>query len=571
MSDAFQVRGANAAARFKLTIHRGEGMALLGMSWKRGRPPRDFVGFAIEYREPGGDRFYPLQNRLAFKTLAGAIDPATRSSLLSPIQKFRWVHFPRRAELAGAFTYRVTPVFMDPEGKLAYGEPQLAAIALHRDTHAGAVDVAFTRGFVSSQAFVDRFAQNGSLATLLPANAHAAPTFVPTHPRAAEALAWMGFEARVALFELLDAAIADAAAQVRVIAYDLNEPGVLARLEQLGPRLRILIDDDGPHAAAGSPESRAAARLATTAGPANVRRQHMGKLQHNKTVVVDGPGVRAVLCGSTNFTWRGLYVQSNHAVVLRGARPVAVFGGAFEHYWQHGTPTAFGATASSDWQTLGLNGIDARATFSPHAAGNAVLDEVAADVRRTRSSLLYSLAFLYQTPGAMRDAIRAVTDDDARFVYGVSDRKVGGGLDVQKPGGNVVPVFPAELAGDAPEPFRSEPAGGAGNRMHHKFVVIDFDRPTARVWFGSYNFSATADRKNGENLLLVQDRRIATAFMIESLRLFDHYHFRVAQKESAQRRRELFLERPPAAGADPWWLPHYTDPRKARDRVLFSR
>ena len=48
--------------------------------------------------------------------------------------------------------------------------------------------------------------------------------------------------------------------------------------------------------------------------------------------------------------------------------------------------------------------------------------------------------------------------------------------------------------------------------MHHKFVVIDFNKPTARVYLGSYNFSSTADIKNGENLLLIRNRRIAVSF-----------------------------------------------------------
>ena len=43
--------------------------------------------------------------------------------------------------------------------------------------------------------------------------------------------------------------------------------------------------------------------------------------------------------------------------------------------------------------------------------------------------------------------------------------------------------------------------------MHHKFVVIDFDKPTARVYMGSYNFSKPADNQNGENLLRIKDRR----------------------------------------------------------------
>ena len=48
MSSDFQVTGTNNAALFTLKVHRGDGMALLGMNWKRGQPPDDFVGFAIE-------------------------------------------------------------------------------------------------------------------------------------------------------------------------------------------------------------------------------------------------------------------------------------------------------------------------------------------------------------------------------------------------------------------------------------------------------------------------------------------------------------------------------------------
>jgi hypothetical protein len=45
--------------------------------------------------------------------------------------------------------------------------------------------------------------------------------------------------------------------------------------------------------------------------------------------------------------------------------------------------------------------------------------------------LFYSLAFLHQTPGPIREAIKKVTQDKI-FVYGVSDKKVGG-IDLQKP------------------------------------------------------------------------------------------------------------------------------------------
>ena len=88
--------------------------------------------------------------------------------------------------------------------------------------------------------------------------------------------------------------------------------------------------------------------------------------------------------------------------------------------------------------------------------------------------------------------------------------------------------------------------------MHHKFVVIDFDKPTARVYLGSYNFSIPADKRNGENLLVIRDRRIAVSYTVEALRIFDHYHFRVTQREakaagnnwSSPNRREALAKRP---------------------------
>jgi phosphatidylserine/phosphatidylglycerophosphate/cardiolipin synthase-like enzyme len=577
MAGEFQVSGQNAAALFTLKLHRGDGMTLLAMNWKNGKPPQDFVGFAIEYKEPGGQKFFSLKNRLSFLGADGDVNANRLSTRLSPIQKFRWVHFPRNAELPGEFVYRVSPVFMNEADELSYGESQEVAIELRRETYPGILNVTFTRGFVSSQAFVDRYiTDTNGLSTLIPEKADDGLDFVPTHPKADEALAWMGFEARDAILEVLDQAIKDKKAQVRVVAYDLNEPDVVSRLAQLGDRLKIIIDDSAAHGKPDAAETQAAERLRASAGADNVKRHHMSNLQHNKTIVVNGPKVQIAVGGSTNFTWRGFFVQSNNAMILRGKNAVKPFLAAFEDYWQNDDVTGFGQTASAKWTNLKLSGIEARVAFSPHSSQNALLAEIAVDIaQKTTSNLFYSLAFLFQTKGAIRDAIEKVSQNDAIFVYGISDKKVGGGLDLQKPNGNVSPVFPAALTKNLPEPFKSEPtglaSGGVGTRMHHKFVVIDFDKPTARVYLGSYNFSSAADGKNGENLLLIRDRRIAVSYVVEALRIFDHYHFRVAQLEAKKARKKLHLAQPPRQpGEKPWWDEDYTNARKIRDRELFA-
>ena len=194
----------------------------------------------------------------------------------------------------------------------------------------------------------------------------------------------------------------------------------------------------------------------------------------------------------------------------------------------------------------------------------------AEDIGETTSCLFYSLAFLSITPGVIREAIKKVSKKPGIFVYGISDKKVGG-IDLQMPNGNIAPVFAAALDKNVPAPFNKESTGGGGNRMHHKFVVIDFDKPTARVYLGSYNFSIPADQKNGENLLVIRDRRVAVSYTIEALRIFDHYHFRVAQREAKKAKKKLQLAKPPRkAGEKPWFDEDYTDPRKVRDRELFA-
>jgi phosphatidylserine/phosphatidylglycerophosphate/cardiolipin synthase-like enzyme len=587
MSGEFHDSGSNEAALFNLKLHRGDGMALVAMNWKDGEPPEDFVGFAIEHKEPGSDRFKSVRNRLAFPMPDGAVNPTTLSSRLSPIQKFRWVHFPFNAELLGEFVYKVTPVFMDESEVLSYGESQQARIELARETHPGQLNVTFTRGFVSSQAFVDKYGgktpkeTQDLLSQLLPAKADEGLDFEPSHTKAEAALKWMGFEARSAILEVLDEAIKDESAKVCAVLYDLNEPGIVSRLEQLAERLRIIIDDDGAHGKPDSGETMAAARLVKSAGKDNVKRQHMGKLQHNKTIVVDGK-VQAAVCGSTNHSWRGFFVQNNNAIVLRGEKPVKLFQDAFEDYWKNDKVAEFGKTGSAKWNNLGLDGIDAQIGFSPRAEENAVLQTIADDIASTESSLFFSLAFLYQTPGAIQDAVKKVQEDDTVFCYGISDHQVKGfkefeepeaeGVDLLKPDGSVTVVSPSALTEkNTPEPFKSEPTGGGGTRMHHKFIVIDFDKPTARVYMGSYNFSKAADLSNGENLLLIRDQRVAVSYTVEALRIFDHCEFRLAQADAERSVKKLMLARPPRNdGDEAWWSEDFTDARKIRDRELFA-
>jgi phosphatidylserine/phosphatidylglycerophosphate/cardiolipin synthase-like enzyme len=567
----FIVLGQNPKALFSLKVYRGEGMALHAMNWLKGTPTNDFVGFAIEYQEPGGTKFFALNNRLSFLNNDGNVNANILSTRLSPIQKFRWVHFPRNANMDGDFIYRVTPVFMDASDKLSYGEYQEAAIQLHAETYPGELNVAFTRGFVASQAFTDKFQANGGIPALLPADAKTGLTFTPTHPDKDNAYEWMGFKARRAIIDVLDKAINDKTAEVRVTAYDLNEPEIVSRLVQLGKRLKVIIDDSKEHGLADSAESQAATQLIVSAGAGNVQRQHVGTLQHNKTIAVSGM-VQSAICGSTNFSWRGFFVQNNNTIIVHGVAQVKLFFDAFDNLFSNiNNPAGFAKTASAKFVPLNLPSVNVNIAFSPHASGNAMLQHISDDLNTTTSSLFYSLAFLNITPGPIKDGIKTLRENPGMFVNGLADTNVAD-LSVQLPNGNPPIVFPAALLKNVPEPFKSEVTGGTGVRLHHKFLVIDFDKPAkARVYMGSYNFSSAADLKNGENLLLIQDQRVAVSYMIEAVTMCDHYEFRILQANAATAQKKLFLKLPPKNSGDaPWWNASFTDPSKIKDRLLFG-
>ena len=158
--------------------------------------------------------------------------------------------------------------------------------------------------------------------------------FKATHPKKDEALAWMGFEARETILGLLDQAIKEKARSV-------SSPTISAsRRSSAGSRsskkkLRIIIDDSKEHGEADSGETQSAKRLEKTAGKANVKRQHMKSLQHNKMIIVNGPKTKKVVFGSTNLSWRGLYVQANNALVVEGKKPVDLALAAFDNYFDN--------------------------------------------------------------------------------------------------------------------------------------------------------------------------------------------------------------------------------------------
>jgi phosphatidylserine/phosphatidylglycerophosphate/cardiolipin synthase-like enzyme len=217
--------------------------------------------------------------------------------------------------------------------------------------------------------------------------------------------------------------------------------------------------------------------------------------------------------------------------------------------------------------------------FSPHRAAELSLNPVGAAIDQASSSVLYSIAFLNQIEtGPTRATLERLMQRSV-FSYGVVNE--ASGLEVRKPDGSIGVVDFAFLAKNAPEPFKSEWSGGKGINVHHKFVVTDFSLPSAKVFSGSSNLAPSGEKGNGDNLVMIDDQRVATGYAIEALRIFDHLHFRTVMQAAAPARpvarattpSALTLRKPTAISGRPAWFEAYYRPGSQRetDRKLFSK
>jgi hypothetical protein len=562
-----------------IKLHRGERKCLIGLDLDRSHATDEFVGFALESRSPGSQNWSRVGNRLRFSYdgLTEAEKKAGAPSTEAPIQKFRWIHFPFEAK-DGEYRYKATPMYMRADGSLERGNVVEGAIDLSHHTIEGTLDVGFTRGYASSQAYADvnRFPCQERI---LPPLGSAPPADLDHDMSTCQGeYQWLGFESRETIYALLDEAHADPSVTVDAMLYELREPEIVRKLERLGTRLRAIVDNHDSHGDATSNETVASGRLA--AAGAAVKRGKFARQQHNKVLVLRRNGVPyKALAGSTNFTLRGLYVQSNNTIVFSDTKATTLLGAVFERYFaiidKRGAAGKFRQDPlSHSWHDCTpAGGPVIRLAVSPHADPSLSLDPIAEAIEQASSSVLYAVVFLNQLTGRVRDTLEELVHRST-FSYGISQRT--GGLSVFKPDGSRGLVSFAYLAGEAPEPFSTEWSSYAGgnsrsNVLHHKFVVTDFNTPQAKVFTGSSNMAAGGEEDNGDHLILIEDSRVATAYAVEALRTFDHFHFRVAMREADEQRRILKLAEPPLDGEHPWFREVYVPGHiKERDRLLFS-
>ena len=563
---------------FHFKLWRGERMVLLGFDVDEPEP--DFVGFAVKVWPPNCKKYTCLKNRIAFDyTNAKVTGDRLFDTSIAPLQRFRWIDFPWQP-VAGIYRYQATKMHMEPDGSLRAGITLENSIELSPVTYDDIVDIGFARNFASSQAYRDQFNNN---ADIIPGQDEDGLNFKlrdeVKNNRGETVYDWLGFEAKTLIDTFIQEVLDNPELRLDFMAYDLNLPDLVEKLEAIGPRLRAVIDDSSKkdketgilegHGAKNSSESVASQRLAVAG--AQVTRTRFFNLQHHKVLIQRDKQNQAVkvLCGSTNCSFRGLYIQANNVLVFHSSGVAASFGQMFDEAFTE--PNAFRhSPLSQSIQTIKhANGPTVYVSYSPHRATSLSLDPVVNAINQASSSVFYSIAFLNNMRESPVGVALAELLNRPVFSYGTVN--TAGELQVVKPDGTLAVADFAYLAKKAPEPFRAEWAGGKGINIHHKFVVTDFNLASAKVFTGSSNLAPSGEKNNGDHLIMIEDQKIATAYVIEAIRVFDHLQFR-QRMQGAGDVQVLKLLKPTAITGQPAWFTRFyiADSQAKNDRLLFS-
>jgi phosphatidylserine/phosphatidylglycerophosphate/cardiolipin synthase-like enzyme len=217
-------------------------------------------------------------------------------------------------------------------------------------------------------------------------------------------------------------------------------------------------------------------------------------LMHDKFVIIDRS---EVWTGSLNFTGNGAYDDNNNLVHIRSVKVAENYLVEFEEMY---TDDLFGSDslAVTPNPSLTVDGIQIETYFSPDDGVAARIVELLLGAQES----IYFMAYSF-TSDSIAEAMRGRAD------AGVT---VSGVMDSSQIDSNQGTEF--DLFAQSGLDVRRD---GNSGLMHHKVIIID----RSIVIFGSYNFTASAEDRNDENLVIFFSPEIAELYLDEFERVFD--------------------------------------------------
>ncbi|MCB9133868.1 MAG: phospholipase [Anaerolineales bacterium] len=286
--------------------------------------------------------------------------------------------------------------------------------------------------------------------------------------------------------EPLVEAIDQAQLSVDVAAYDLSLWSVrdaLLHAYARGLSVRVVIEADNA--------DREEVQQLIDAGIPVVTDTSEDGWMHDKFIILDRQGVWT---GSMNYTLNDAYRNDNNLIWISSPEVAEVYRAEFEEMFVEGI---FGAASPREagGRKFTASGGNVEVWFSPDDGVSARIVELI----QSAEVSIHFLAFSF-TSNPIADAIIARAEAGV-LVQGVFDES-----QLDNPGGE----FARMLTEGLDVRLDANP-----DKLHHKLIVID----GKIVITGSYNFSASAETRNDENVVIIFDEAVAQAYLQEVQRV----------------------------------------------------
>ncbi len=273
--------------------------------------------------------------------------------------------------------------------------------------------------------------------------------------------------------------------------FELSCPVIASDLisaKKKGVKVRVVIDDRYYG-------KKAVSRLIKNGIP--VKTDKRRGLMHNKFVVIDGT---VLWTGSYNTSRNGAYKNNNNAIAICSEDLCSIYTLEFNEMFQQGVfgnrkeTRPFGKLTQKYY--VKINATDINAYFSPD---NNVESIIVKRLKKARKSVHF-MAFSFTSDAIGKEMIKL-------HKKGV---KVTGLFEKRGAKTRYSEYTKMKLAGIPVKLDRNRYA------MHHKVIVID----GKKVITGSYNFSKSANKKNDENIIIIDNADIANQYLDEFKRLY---------------------------------------------------
>lgn len=286
---------------------------------------------------------------------------------------------------------------------------------------------------------------------------------------------------------------------IDITSFDFTLPSVVTALinaTKRGVVVRIVLDEkNGDHilnaAQSANKQDFDALKAIQDAGIQVVDGGRSNGLMHNKMIIVDGT---TLFMGSWNMSYNDTYRNNNNLLQINSQKLIVNYQAKFNELFvnkKFGTKALVGALTPQ----LTLDGVAVENYFSPV---DHVSNKLVSYVNGATKSVKFVI-FTYTDKNLAAAMIAA--SKKGVLVQGVIENRGASQ-------GALPSLFCAKI------PVKTD-----GNKytMHHKIIIID----DMTVITGSYNFTASANEANDDNILVIHSSVVAAMYEQEYARIYD--------------------------------------------------